>query len=192
MEETCLRDRPIIEVRDVRKEYPLGGETVVALKRINLRIRRGEICCIFGTSGSGKSTLLNQLAGMEKPTRGEVKIGGACISRMNENELAAFRQRHLGFVFQSYNLLPNLTATENVAMPLMFRGVPAHSGKRRRVSFCAAWGCPTASITFPARCRAVSSSVRESPAPLLPGPTWCLPMSRPGTSIPKPPWRSWT
>lgn len=124
MERTCLRDRPIVEVRDVRKEYPLGGETVVALKRINLRIQRGEICCIFGTSGSGKSTLLNQLAGMEKPTRGEVRIGGACISRMNENELAAFRQRHLGFVFQSYNLLPNLTATENVAMPLMFRGVP--------------------------------------------------------------------
>ena len=66
----CLRDQPIIEVKDVRKEYPLGEETVVALKRINLNIHRGEICCIFGTSGSGKSTLLNQLAGMEKPTRG--------------------------------------------------------------------------------------------------------------------------
>ena len=137
MEETCLRDRPIIEVRDVRKEYPLDGETVVALKRINLRIRRGEICCIFGTSGSGKSTLLNQLAGMEKPTRGEVRIGGACISRMSENELAAFRQRHLGFVFQSYNLLPNLTATENVAMPLMFRGVPrAQREKAARELLC--------------------------------------------------------
>ena len=98
MQESDLRSRPIIEVKDIRKEYPIGDETVVALKRINLSVSRGEICCIFGTSGSGKSTLLNQLA--------------------------SFRQKHLGFVFQSYNLLPNLTATENVAMPLLFRGVP--------------------------------------------------------------------
>ena len=124
MNEPDLRSRPIIEVKNIRKEYPVGDETVVALKRINLTVMRGEICCIFGTSGSGKSTLLNQLAGMEKPTRGEVRIGGIPISRLNENQLASFRQKHLGFVFQSYNLLPNLTATENVAMPLLFRGVP--------------------------------------------------------------------
>ena len=131
------RDRPIIEVRNLRKEYPLGSETVVALGNINLQIMRGEICCIFGTSGSGKSTLLNQLAGMEKPTRGEERIGGACVSRMNENELAAFRQNHLGFVFQAYNLLPYLTITENVAMPLMFRGVPrAKREKMARQLLC--------------------------------------------------------
>ena len=131
------RDRPIIEVRNLRKEYPLGSETVVALGNINLQIMRGEICCIFGTSGSGKSTLLNQLAGMEKPTRGEVRIGGACVSRMNENELAAFRQNHLGFVFQAYNLLPYLTITENVAMPLMFSGVPrAKREKMARQLLC--------------------------------------------------------
>ena len=117
------REQPIIEVKNIRKEYPLEDETVVALKRINLNIYRGEICCIFGTSGSGKSTLLNQLAGMEKPTRGCVYIGGVPISRLPEEELAAFRQRHIGFVFQAYNLLPNLTATENVALPLMFRGM---------------------------------------------------------------------
>ena len=118
------RSRPIIEVKDLRKEYPIGDETVVALKRINLNLSRGEVWCIFGTSGARKRTLLNQLAGMEKPTRGEVRIGGVPISRLSENQLAAFRQRHLGFVFQSYNLLPNLTATENVALPLMFRGIP--------------------------------------------------------------------
>ena len=123
MNETDPRSRPIIEVKDIRKEYPIGDETVVALKRINLSVMRGEICCIFGTSGSGKSTLLNQLAGMEKPTRGEVRIGGVPISRLSENQLASFRQKHLGFVFQSYNLLPGLTATENVALPLLFRGV---------------------------------------------------------------------
>ena len=116
--------RPIIEVRNLRKEYPVLDETVVALERINLNIPRGQICCIYGESGSGKSTLLNQLAGMEKPTKGGVRIGGVPISRLNERQLAEFRQKHLGFVFQSYNLLPNLNAIENVAMPLMFRGVP--------------------------------------------------------------------
>ena len=122
--EKCARQQPSIEVKNIRKEYPLEDETVVALKRINLNVNRGEICCIFGTSGSGKSTLLNQLAGMEKPTRGCVYIGGVPISKLEEEKLAAFRQKHIGFVFQAYNLLPILTATENVAMPLMFRGVP--------------------------------------------------------------------
>ena len=144
------RDRPIIEVRNLRKEYPLGSETVVALGNINLQIMRGEICCIFGTSGSGKSTLLNQLAGMEKPTRGEVRIGGACVSRMNENELAAFRQNHLGFVFQAYNLLPYLTITENVAMPLMFRGVPR--AKREKM---ARQKIKMARQSFSVHCRAI-------------------------------------
>ena len=119
---------PVIQVRGLRKEYRLADDTVVALKRIDLDIMAGEVCCIFGTSGSGKSTLLNQLAGLEKPTRGCVYIAGALISRMNENELAAFRQKYLGFIFQAYNLLPALTATENVALPLAFRGMP----KRKR------------------------------------------------------------
>lgn len=124
MEKGSRRDRTVIEVRRLRKEYIMGQERVVALKDISLSIMRGEICCIFGTSGSGKSTLLNQLAGLEKPTRGQVLIGGVPVSRLSENSLAAFRQKHVGFVFQSYNLLPELTAVENVAMPLMFRGVP--------------------------------------------------------------------
>lgn len=119
---------PIIEVKNLRKEYPVLDETVVALERVNLAIPQGQICCIYGESGSGKSTLLNQLAGMEKPTKGGVRIAGVPIGRLDERQLAEFRQKHLGFVFQSYNLLPNLNAIENVAMPLMFRGVP----KRKR------------------------------------------------------------
>lgn len=115
--------KPMIHVRDIRKVYRMGDEEVVALNRINLEIYKGEICCIFGTSGSGKSTLLNQLAGMEKPTRGEILIRGERISQMDEEQLAGFRQRYIGFIFQSYNLLPSMTAMENVAMPLMFRGV---------------------------------------------------------------------
>jgi putative ABC transport system ATP-binding protein len=143
--------RPMIEVKNVRKEYPVGDEVVVALKRINLTVMRGEICCIFGQSGSGKSTLLNQLAGMEKPTRGEVCIGGVPVSRLSENELAAFRQQHIGFVFQSYNLLPNLTATENVALPLMFRGVPKAERERAARAMLARVGLPNRLEHFPSQ-----------------------------------------
>ena len=124
MEKKDSAAKPVIQVRNLSKVYVMGQEHVVALKNINLAINKGEICCIFGTSGSGKSTLLNQLAGLEKPTRGDVLINGRSISRMSENELAAFRQEHIGFVFQSYNLLKELTCVENVAMPLMFHGVP--------------------------------------------------------------------
>ena len=123
MAETATMEKPMIEVRKLRKEYPVGDEVVVALKEINLTVPKGQILCIFGQSGSGKSTLLNQLAGMEKPSKGGVRIGGQIISAMDEDALAAFRQNHLGFVFQAYNLLPNLTAAENVALPLMFKGI---------------------------------------------------------------------
>ncbi len=120
---------PIIRVEHLRKVYRVGHEKVIALNDVNLAIEPGEICCIVGPSGSGKSTLLNQLAGLEKPTKGDVYIGRHNISQMTENELAKFRQEHLGFIFQSYNLLPNLTAAENVALPLMFKGV----GRKERL-----------------------------------------------------------
>jgi len=123
----------IIEIRDLRKVYRVGSEKVVALDNINLTIKKGEFCCLLGTSGSGKSTLLNMMAGLEKPTRGTILIKGRAIEKMNERELALFRQETLGFVFQSYNLLPMLTALENVSIPLMFKGVPkAIRDKRAR------------------------------------------------------------
>lgn len=113
----------MIKVENLRKVYKVGGEKVVALDNISLNIEKGEFCCIVGTSGSGKSTLLNMLAGLEKPTKGKVKINGQLVSKMTEKELAIFRQNNIGFIFQSYNLLPTLTAVENVAFPLVFRGV---------------------------------------------------------------------
>ena len=113
----------IIKVENITKIYTLGNEKVIALDSINLDIYKGEILCIFGTSGSGKSTLLNMLAGLEKPTSGKVWIGKTNISALDENQLAIFRQRHIGFVFQSYNLLNIMTAVENVALPLMFKGI---------------------------------------------------------------------
>ena len=125
------RLEPIIRVKNLRKVYRLGKEKVVALENINLEVPPGQICCILGTSGSGKSTFLNQLAGLEKPTKGAVFINGTNISKLNERQLAKFRQKNLGFIFQSYNLLPALTALENVAMPLMFKGVSRRKRNRR-------------------------------------------------------------
>ncbi len=122
----------VIDVKELRKVYKIGSEKVVALNKINLSIYRGEICCILGTSGSGKSTLLNMMAGLEKPTKGSITIKGKFIDKMNEKELAKFRQRYIGFIFQSYNLLAALTALENVAMPLIFRKVP--KGKRDKIA----------------------------------------------------------
>lgn len=123
----------IIKVQNLRKVYHVGHEKIVALNNINLEIEEGEVCCIVGASGSGKSTLLNQLAGLEKPSRGMVYIAGQNVSAMTEDELAVFRQNNLGFVFQSYNLLPTLTALENVALPLMFKGM----SKRKREKLAA-------------------------------------------------------
>lgn len=134
METNIEKKKIMIRVRNLRKEYRLKDDTVVALKRINLDIEQGEICCIFGTSGSGKSTLLNQLAGLEKPTFGDVYIRGVAVTRLSENKLAEFRQQHIGFVFQSYNLLPFMNAVENVAMPLMFRGVSKRERTRKAVA----------------------------------------------------------
>lgn len=114
----------ILRVKNLRKVYSVEDEKVVALGNISLEIEKGEICCILGTSGSGKSTLLNIMAGLEKPTRGKVVIAGGEITAMSEKQLAVFRRQNIGFIFQSYNLMPQDTALENVAMPLVFKGVP--------------------------------------------------------------------
>lgn len=115
--------KPLITVRGLCRGYAMGNERVIALRNIDLTFYEGEICSIFGASGSGKSTFLNLLAGMEKPNRGQIVIDGTDITKLSEDEMAVFRQRNIGFVFQSYNLLPMLTAEENVAMPLMFLGM---------------------------------------------------------------------
>ena len=107
----------MVETKNLRKVYRTGDEKVVALDNIDLTIEQGQVCCILGTSGSGKSTLLNQLAGLEKPTRGTVKIKGELISKMSEKQLAVFRQKHIGFVFQSYNLIQGMTADVPPGVP---------------------------------------------------------------------------
>ncbi|WP_425447033.1 ABC transporter ATP-binding protein [Dethiothermospora halolimnae] len=130
----------IVEVKGVRKVYRMGQEKIVALDNVDLEVEEGKYCCLLGTSGSGKSTLLNMMAGLEKPTKGSILIKNYPVEKMTENQLAVFRQKFIGFVFQSYNLLPSLTALENVTMPLMFKGVPAKVRKKRALKMLKAVG----------------------------------------------------
>lgn len=112
----------VIKVNNLYKLYKVGDEIVHALDGVDFTVRRGEFCAIVGTSGSGKSTLLNMLAGLERPTRGSIVIGGQKIEHLSEEELVAFRREKVGFIFQSFHLLGTLNAVENVALPLSFRG----------------------------------------------------------------------
>ena len=117
------KEEYLIEVKNLSKIYTMGSEKIVALENINIGFKKGKIYCLLGTSGSGKSTLLNMIAGLERCTKGSIIFKGKNIEKMSEEGLAIFRQKYLGFVFQSYNLLPTLTALENVTLPLVFMGV---------------------------------------------------------------------
>lgn len=114
----------VIRVKGLYKIYRVGETKVRALNGVSFEIPKGEFVAIVGTSGSGKSTLLNMLAGLEKPTKGEILIGNVHIEKLTEKQLVAFRREKVGFIFQSYNLLNTMNAIENVALPLAFRGVP--------------------------------------------------------------------
>lgn len=122
--ERAAADNVVIQVKNLHKIYKVGSTKVRALNGVDFEVCEGEFCAIVGTSGSGKSTLLNMLAGLEKPSKGEIVIDGHHIEKMNEKQLVKFRRENVGFIFQSFNLLGTLNALENVALPLSFRGVP--------------------------------------------------------------------
>ena len=123
----------IIVLDDVYRIFRMGQERICAVNGISLNIEEGEILCLQGPSGSGKSTLLHLMAGLDKPTKGSITIGKTRIDKLNENQLALFRQKYIGFIFQSYYLIPTLTALENVALPLTFCGVsPSKRNKRAK------------------------------------------------------------
>ena len=123
---------PFIEIRHLSKAYQRGGQTVPVLNDINLDVMPGEFTALMGPSGSGKSTLLNLIAGIDKPDSGMLRVGGLDISQLDESELADWRANHIGFIFQFYNLMPVLTAFENVELPLMLTRL-TRAERRERV-----------------------------------------------------------
>ena len=121
---------PLIEIKGLTKKYRIGREVITALDDVSIDIEPGEFVCLLGPSGSGKTTFLHLVAGLDKPTRGDVFVKGVCINKIKEKDMALFRRRFMAFIFQSYNLVPTLSALENVSMPLMFDGIS--KGKRDR------------------------------------------------------------
>ena len=121
----------VVETEDLTKYYQMGPITVKALESVNLRIKRGEYISIMGPSGSGKTTLFNMVGGIDRPTRGRVYIDGVDIAKLDAYELAWLRCRKIGYIFQTFNLIPVLTAMENVTLPMIFAGVEREERHRR-------------------------------------------------------------
>jgi putative ABC transport system ATP-binding protein len=132
--------QPIVEARDVRKTYDTGAVRVDALRGVELAVERGEMLAIMGPSGCGKTTLLNCLSGLDSVDGGEVVIEGTPLQEMSDRERTDYRARRMGFVFQFYNLIPVLTAAENVELPLLVSGVPGGEARKRSVEALALVG----------------------------------------------------
>ena len=123
----------LVEMKDICKDYPQGKETVRILKNINLQVEEGDYLAIMGPSGSGKTTLMNLIGCLDVPTSGEYLLTGENVTKANENQLAEIRNRLLGFVFQSFYLLPKLSAVDNVALPLLYAGVNKKERRERAI-----------------------------------------------------------
>ncbi|MFZ4605379.1 MAG: ABC transporter ATP-binding protein [Caulobacter sp.] len=121
----------MIEIRDLEKVYQMGDETVAALAGVSIDIARGEHIAITGASGSGKSTLMNIIGGLDRPTRGRYRFDGEDVAGFDDDDLANFRCRRIGFVFQSFQLLPRLTALQNVELPMVYAGLPPAERRAR-------------------------------------------------------------
>ena len=118
----AVRTQPVVSATDLTRRYGEGDTAVDALRGVSLEVAKGELTAVMGPSGSGKSTLMHILAGLDKPSSGEVTIAGTNLSKLNDNELTKLRRKHIGFVFQFFNLLPMLNAEENVVLPLSIAG----------------------------------------------------------------------
>jgi len=132
--------KPVIEVREVKKFYPLGREGVWALRGVSFTVSAGEMIAIMGPSGSGKSTLMHILGCLDTPTEGDYILAGKAVAKLGDRELARLRNQEVGFVFQTFHLLPRYTALENVALPLVYAGVPRRERQKQAAAILEAVG----------------------------------------------------
>ncbi len=141
--------RPLVEIHALHKVYTRGAERIDVLRGIELEIRGGEFLALMGPSGSGKSTLLNLIGGLDRPTSGSIEVADQRVDRMDDSALARFRARHVGFIFQMYNLLPVLTAERNVELPLLLTNLSAAERRRRARAALTAVGLSDRMRHFP-------------------------------------------
>jgi ABC-type glutathione transport system ATPase component len=181
----------LIDIRDITKVYEMGEQKVHALSGVTLGVESGEYVGIMGPSGSGKSTLMNLIGCLDTPTSGSYVLNGREVARMTDDELAAIRNQEIGFVFQTFNLLPRTTALQQVELPLVYSGLSRRERRERAARAWKPWAGPTGWAIIPASYRAASDSAWRSPAPWSTTPRSSWPTSRRGISIPRPEPRSW-
>ncbi|WP_028610648.1 ABC transporter ATP-binding protein [Paenibacillus harenae] len=141
----------MLQVEELSHSFKNGNEITAVLHDISFRVHKGQMVALLGSSGSGKSTLLNLMAGLMKPTEGNIFIAGHSISAMNENKLAEFRRKHIGFIFQAYELLANLTVRENIELPLVFQSVQPSVRRKKALELLEKVGIPDKADLFPSQ-----------------------------------------
>ena len=153
----------VIRLTDIGKSYYIGKQEVPVLTKIDLTISKGEFVSIMGPSGAGKSTLMNILGCLDRPSRGSYKLDGEEVARLGDSALAYTRNRKIGFVFQSFNLLPKLSALDNVILPMIYGNVFKKERRERALRMLDSWGWVTVRIICRQKCRAGSASASPSP-----------------------------
>ena len=173
----------LIKIRGLDKKYKRGGEEIDVLQGLNLDVDQGEFVAFMGPSGSGKTTLLNLLGGLDVPSHGSITVAGDEITHMSSGKLTEWRARHVGFIFQMYNLIPVLTAFQNVELPLLLTKLSKSERRAHVEAALAIVGLADRINHYPDNFLAVRSSVWPSPAPSSPILRSCSATSLPGTSI---------
>jgi ABC-type glutathione transport system ATPase component len=180
----------VVRAKDLVKEFQMGQEVTRALNGVSLDIKRGEYISIMGPSGSGKSTFFNMIGGLDKPNKGSVFINDVDMAQLDAQELAFLRCHTIGYIFQTFNLIPVMTALENVQLPTIFAGKPSEDGTARAIELLEIVGLGHRCTTSPRNYPAASSSASPSPGALPTTRPSCSPTSRPATWTRRPAKRS--